>query len=107
MKKCLVNLYVGGIEYKAGEVYKAEDVAHIDQSNFIDLEVPENTPVVSREEIVNELGEDKVKEIEENATPINNDEETSTSEGNVDGENENTASSNENDEESKENDVLV
>lgn len=102
MKKCLCNVVVDGVEYEKGKIYSAEAVAHIDASNFEDVDgVAEATteaavqeeeitaeisedgkkvifsdgeeaPLVDREEVVAELGEEEVAKIENEA--INADE---------------------------------
>ena len=41
-KKALFNFITDGVNYEKGKIYKAEDVAHIDPTNFEDTEAEAN-----------------------------------------------------------------
>ncbi len=67
MKKAKQNLFVDGVEYKAGHLYSPEAVAHIDASDFEEVEAQESEVIETADEAV-KVAEGTVNETEEVVT---------------------------------------
>lgn len=80
MKKALFNLSVDGVAYNKGQLYTAEEVAHIDQGNFEDVDAPavDETITETNTEETTETVTDAVETTTENEVEIKTEETTET-----------------------------
>jgi translation elongation factor P/translation initiation factor 5A len=78
MKKALFNLSVDGVAYNKGQLYTVEEVAHIDQGNFEDVDAPavDETETTTEETI--ETTTDAVETNNENEVEVKTEETTET-----------------------------